>query len=196
MKRASGFSAPPRPVPISLRVVTLLSGPLQVVGLALALPGLLVGALALGMSEVWDRGRFEEPLATAAGRVEAIDLTNTRINGEWVYRIGFTFQVEGSLRRATSYTRSLPAIGDPVVVEHTLRKPIVARIRGTSTGRFPAAFAWAVLPLPAIGLTLLLIGIWIARRRVWLLAHGEPALGRRAQWRLTLSKVKARTAIS
>lgn len=185
------LAPPPRAVPLTLRLVTILGGALPLVAWILIGVGMLLTTLLLQNAEPLFGDRFADAVRVR-GRVTSVDATNTRVNSRRVHAVHFEWNGADGTHTGTSYGRSaLPAVGSEVVVEVTTDAPPLARVQGLSAFLLPAAVN-AVLVVPVAGALLLAIAGWRGLRRVRLLRHGQPTTGRLTERRPTNTRVNGR----
>jgi hypothetical protein len=199
---------PRRFVPWSTRLVVLLGGMLSGIGCLF---------LGFGMILVWvlaDKGDYSSAflmrgkLETAPAVVSAVEDTqysaggvNHRIRkrirkrreGTPIFAHAYKFQSGGRDYEGTSYRKGEGArVGDRVTVEFPAGRPDYSRILGMRRAVFDSAVA-VTFVFPAIGLAMVLPGLWQCRKDIRLLARGEIAEGRLVNKEPTNTKVNNRT---
>ena len=164
------FAAPPRRVPLSLRIVNLFNGWTQIGW----------GVFGFGMIFFWIFGMsadlsfltFRDPAGRATGRVTRVEDTNASENDARISASHYEYSVAGEWFQGKSYsTGGVPAVGDEVTVEYDEDEPRRSRIQGMRRGMF-GPFVLIVGIFPAIGLVFLIPGTISGRKRNHLLQHG------------------------
>ena len=170
------FSAPPRRVPLSLRIVNFFNGWTQIGW----------GVFGFGMIFFWIFGmnadfsflNFRDPAGRATGRVTRVEDTNASENDQHITLNYYEYNVAGEWLDGKSYaTGDRPAVGDEVTVEYDTDSPRRSRIEGMRRGMF-GPFVLFVAIFPAIGLVFLIPGTLSGRKRNHLLKHGIFATGK------------------
>jgi hypothetical protein len=121
---------------------------------------------------------FRGEVVTVEGIVTASFDTGASVNERPVFKHHYTFTTHKEVTyRGISYSTGgdLPE-GDTVTVEYPEGKPHYSRIRGMRRKEFGPAVL-IILLLPAIGLTLIAIGLKKALRILRLLRHGQLTTG-------------------
>lgn len=171
------LSPPPRGLPLTLTIRTVLGGFTSQFGWAF---------VAFGMIFVWafDPGagltelvRFSGGLATSEGTSVGWRELNLRVNETTVYETSYVFEVAGEAISGVSYqTGGYVAEGQPVVVEYRSSDPSVSRITGmrASAGGLMVALVYI---FPLIGAVMALFGVRKGLRARNLMRTGRLALG-------------------
>lgn len=101
------------------------------------LPFVAVGFYALTASDWLGVHFYFTPLASAPGRVVGSQETNFAIDEDRVYETFYRYQVQGQALVGSSFSTATPMRPDTVAeVEYCLNRPILSRLRNTSTGPF------------------------------------------------------------
>lgn len=164
------FTAPPRRVPLSLRIVNFFNGGAQI--------GWLV--LGFGMIFFWVFGgnadfsfaTFRDVTGRATGRVTRVENTGASENDQEISASHYEYSVAGEWFQGKSYTTGgAPAQGEEVTIEYDEDSPARSRIAGMRRGMF-GPWAAIVAIFPAVGLAVLLPFTLKGRRRNRLLREG------------------------
>src|SRR5581483_7264170 len=125
------------------------------------------------------------PRDTAEVRGESLDCRTTRFTeggsktrrGTPIYENHYRYTIEAKTYESFSYAKGTCLAGGPVQVEYLVRRPDFSRIAGMR--RKPLS-PWSSLAaiVPAIGLVMVLAGVWKGRRSIRLLRDGSPAVAR------------------
>ncbi|HEX6095969.1 MAG TPA: DUF3592 domain-containing protein [Thermoanaerobaculia bacterium] len=169
------FTAPPRRVPLSLRVVNFFNGWAQIGW----------GVFGFGMIFFWIFGAsadfsgitFRNPGGRTTGHVMKVEETGASENEQPISASHYQYSVAGELFNGKSYTTGgAPAVGDEVTVEFDEDSPGRSRIEGMRRAMF-GPWAAIVAIFPAIGLVFLIPGTLKGRNRNHLLENGILARG-------------------
>ncbi len=164
------FPAPPRQVPLSLRLVNFFNGGAQI-GWAV---------FGFGMLFFWIFGTnadlsfltFRNPAGRAAGKITRVEDTNASQNKQKIRKAYYQYSVAGEWLEGKSYTNDgSPSQGDEVTVESDPGHPTRSRIEGMRRALFGPG-ALAVTIFPAVGLALLIPLTLTGRKRNRLLREG------------------------
>jgi hypothetical protein len=170
------FTAPPRRVPLSLRIVNFFNGWAQIGW----------GVFGFGMIFFWIFGAsadfssitFRNPTGRATGRVTRVEDTRASENKQSISASYYEYSVAGEWFEGKSYsTGGAPAVGDEVTVEYDEDSPRRSRIEGMRRGMF-GPFVLVVAIFPAIGLVFLIPGTLSGRKRNHLLRNGMLTMGK------------------
>ncbi len=159
------FTAPPRRVPLSLRIVNAFNMWAQIGW----------GVFGFGMIFFWvfagnadfSFATFRNPGRTN-GRVTNVESTGASENKQTIRAAHYQFSIAGELFEGKSYsTGSTPSEGDVVTIEYDEDNPARSRIEGMRRAMF-GPWAAIVAIFPAIGLIFLIPGMrtGIKRNRV------------------------------
>jgi hypothetical protein len=170
------FTAPPRRVPLSLRIVNFFNGWAQVGW----------GVFGFGMIFFWIFGAsadfsaitFRDPEGRAPGYVTKVEETGASENEQAISASHYQYSVAGELFQGKSYTTGgSPAVGEEVTVEYDPDTPRRSRIAGMRRAMF-GPWAAIVVIFPAIGLVFLIPGMLSGRKRNHLLRNGMLTTGK------------------
>jgi hypothetical protein len=169
------FSAPPRHVPLSLRLVNFFNGGAQI-GWAV---------FGFGMLFFWIFGTnadlsfltFRNPAGRAAGKITRVEDTHASQNKQAIRKAYYEYSVAGEWLQGKSYTNGgSPSQGEEVTVEYDPDHPTRSRIEGMRRSMFGPG-ALVVTIFPAIGLAFLIPFTLTGRKRNRLLREGILATG-------------------
>lgn len=164
------FTAPPRRVPLSLRVVNYFNGFSQI-GWAVFGFGMIFFWVFAGSAD-FSAVTFRDPEGRATGRVTRVESTGASENETPISANHYEFSVAGRSFQGTSYTTGAAAeVGEEVTVEYDPDSPARSRIAGMRRAMF-GPWAAVVAVFPAVGLALLLPGFFSGRKRNHLLRNG------------------------
>ena len=169
------FTAPPRRVPLSLRVVNFFNGGAQIGW----------GVFGFGMIFFWvfaGNADFSKltfhPDGRVFGRVTSVADTNASENKSSIHATHYQYSVAGELYNGTSYTTGgTPAVEDEVTIEYDEDNPSRSRIEGMRRSMF-GPWAAIVAIFPAIGLAFLIPCTLWGRKRNRLLREGLLTTGK------------------
>lgn len=155
----------------------LLFGGLGTFAVLFLMVGAPISAVFLRSADLTSWILFRGEVATASGVSTGCTATGARENERPVFANRFSFEEGGRQVVSSSYsTKACVRAGAPVSVEFPYGRPDLARIAGMRRAEFgPAVIFVAIFPL--VGLSLLGVALWSARRTIHLLAHGRLALG-------------------
>ncbi len=170
------FSAPPRRVPISLRMVNFFNGWAQI-GWGVFGFGMIF-FLVFGMNADYSFVTFRDVTGRATGHVTRVESTGASENDQAVTANHYEYSVAGEWFQGKSYTTGAsPAQGERVTIEYDENSPHRSRIAGMRRATFgPAALLVAIFP--AVGLGFLIPSTLAGRKRNHLLREGILAKGR------------------
>jgi len=181
----------PRAVPWSIQARILLAAPEAAVGWLLLAFGLALTIVLAPSIDMTSWYWFKGPLQRAPARLENCWGAGPQVNAQ-----AFSFMIAGLNYRGVSYGASpclLP--GEPVAVEFPPDRPDLARLPGSSVGRYgPSAALIVVLPL--IGLVVLAGAFLRGLTALGLLARGVPAEARLAAKKPTWKRAGKRRIYS
>ncbi len=152
------FAPPPRPVPLSLRILNFFNGAAQVGWIVFGFG--MIFFYAFGTNADLSFATFRDAAGRAAGRITRVEQTGASENGNTVEAAHYEYSVAGRGFSGKSYaTAGSPAEGEDVTVEYDEDDPARSRIAGMRRGVFgPWAMIVAVFPL--VGVVIL----WFATR--------------------------------
>jgi hypothetical protein len=164
------FTAPPRRVPLSLRVVNFFNGWAQAGW----------GIFGFGMIFFWIFGTsadlsfltFRNPTGRTTGHVTRVEDTNASENKQHIRIAHYQYSAAGDWLAGKSYTTGgTPSVNDEVTVEYDEDNPRRSRIEGMRRAMFGP---WVLLVsiFPAIGLAFLIPATLSGRKRNHLLQNG------------------------
>jgi len=168
--------APPRAVPLSLRVVNFFNGLAQL-GWGLFGFGFLFFVM-FGLNADFSFITFRNPEGRTTGRVTRVEDTRASENDSRIRASHYQYSVAGTSFEGKSYTTgSAPSAGDAVEVEYDEDRPERSRIIDMRRAMFGVWAAPVSAIFPLIGLILLVFGTRSGIRRNHLLRHGIIAAG-------------------
>lgn len=183
--------APPRPVPLSSRLVLLLN------------VGVQIGCFVLAFSTPFFWlfvGNAELPAITFRGEVTrtngvVTDVFDTHAseNTRQIWEVRYSYSVAAQRYEGISYESGGTdrAAGDLVIVEYLERDPSRSRIEGMRRGMFGPGVLF-VLIFPAIGLVVTLVGLSFGMRRSGILRRGVAVFASYKETRTTNMMVNKR----
>ena len=151
------MAAPPRRVPLSLRIVSLFNGAVQIGFAIVGFGSLFVWAFLPNTDLRSSTAHF-----TGAARGYVTSVTNTRAkqNRQRILANAYTFSVAGRQFTGTSYSDGeVFKPGDAVTVEYDESNPMSSQIQGMRRNMFGAG-TLVTLIFPAVGLGIVAVGIW------------------------------------
>jgi hypothetical protein len=192
--RAASAQPASRSVPWAAGVSVLFGGFMTQFGAGFFGFGMIFCWAFLGMADLAGTFTFMGDLASANGRVSAVEATNARENKSPIFRISYTFEdSQNKSHTGESYAAfSVPKVGDPVKVEYVPDDPASNRIEGTRRAEMPIWVAFVVI-FPAIGMGAGIVGIRAGRRRLRMLYVGRMARGRLVAKEPTNTKINNQT---
>jgi Protein of unknown function (DUF3592) len=171
----SHFTPPPRPVPLSLRILNFFNITAQVGWFVLGFG--MVFFYVFGTNADLSVITFREPEGQAVGRVTKIEETGASENEQRVEAAHYEFSVAGRPFSGTSYaTGGTPAEGADVTIEYDEDDPARSRIAGMRRAMF-GPWAMLVTIFPLIGLGILYFATRSGMKRNYLLRNGVFATG-------------------
>lgn len=169
------LSAPPRSVPLSLRLTLLFGGFKNVFGWFFVGFGLIFVWAFGGSQALHSLAFYSGELASVEGRVTAVVPTNVRINKIPIHAYQYSYRVDGAeYTGATEYFQGELQPGNSTRIEFPLQNPARSRIAGLDYD------AWGVFiaaPFPLIGLAFVVLGLRHGRKGIRLLRYGRVATG-------------------
>ena len=147
MNTSTHFTPPPRRVPLSLTIASVLGGASQigwfVFGFGMIFFWVFAGSADLSFVT------FRGELARTMGRVTSVEPTGASEDRQTVMANHYEYSVAGQRLTGTSYTTgSSAAEGEEVTVEYREGNPVRSRIAGMRTGLFgPVVFIVTLFPL-------------------------------------------------
>ena len=182
------FAAPPRSVPLSLRIMNFFNGAAQIGW----------GVFGFGMIFAWVfAAQADFSFATfhvdghTRGRVISVEATGASENEQSVYAHHYEYSVAGQTFQGTSYsTGGNASEGQEVTIDYDEGSPQRSRIAGMRRATF-GPFAAIVVIFPAIGFVILYFGTRSGARRNELLREGILTTGtliRREPTNMTINK--------
>lgn len=150
--------------------------------IALGLAGVVL-ALGLAVGGGFPRWLEDRQLEESSARLEQSPGWVLRPDGLdhlgdylGIHRVRFEFTPHGQTAKVQSWcvtqVRSAKS-GEPIMVQHLVARPEVARLEGSRRALAPTPFFFALLLLAAAGLFFVVRAIRRRRRADWLLVHGE-----------------------
>lgn len=174
----------PRSIPLSTRLVVVLGGGMSFFGWFFFAFGMIFVWVFAGNADWSSVFYFHGPMQRTPGQVTGSRETGfsegggKHRRGTPIYELKYHFHLNGVNYEGTSYKRgSDKTAGDAVSVEFPVGRPEWSRIVGARRAPFGLAAAFVFI-FPAIGLGMVLPGIWRGLRGLRLLAHGELATGK------------------
>jgi hypothetical protein len=175
------LAAPPRPVPLSVRILIRFGGFMNQFGWFFVGFGLIFVWIFTLRADVTSWYYFRGPLAETTGTVTRTEHSgftegdgSDHGDGLPIYAYYYTFIAEDGLRYdGVSYSTVRPRDeGEKVGIEYPLDKPDISRIKGMQ--RSPVGLLGAMSAIfPIIGIFFIIPGIRKARRAIRLLTIGE-----------------------
>ncbi|MEO8358956.1 MAG: DUF3592 domain-containing protein [Vicinamibacteria bacterium] len=168
--------APPRAVPLGVRMNALFGGGLAVIGWGLLLFATPFFWIFAVNADVVAPIVLSASAAQATGVITAIDATRASEGKRSIYRVQYSFQVPaGPKMTGTSYvTGTAPVVGETRPVEYVPALPGFSRIVGMRRAMFgPGGII--VLVFPAIAAAIVAFELRSGRRVLRLLRHGKVA---------------------
>jgi hypothetical protein len=184
------LAPPPRPVPLSLRIINVFNG-VTLFGWIFFGFGMLFFYFFGGNADI-SFLTFRGPHPTVPGQVTKVDDTHASEGDERVHAHSYQYSVAGRTLSGTSYTTGPAAeVGQPVVVEYDPAEPAQSRIAGMRRAVFgPWALILGILPL--VGLLIMVFAMRSGARRNRLLRDGLLAMGQLKSKEATNMKVNRR----
>ena len=197
---SSHFTPPPRPVPLSLRILNFFNVGAQVGWFVFGFG--MIFFVVFGTNADLSVLTFREPGGQTVGRVTRIEATGASENHQRVEAAHYEFSVAGRLFTGKSYsTGGSPAAGANVTIEYDEDNPERSRIAGMRRAMFgPWVMFVAIFPL--VGLVILYFATRSGVKRNHLLREGifttgtllgsEPTnmyINKRQVWKLTFTFV-------
>lgn len=170
------FSAPPRRVPLSLRIVNLFNGWSQI-GWGVFGFGMIFFWIFAGNADL-SFVTFRNPSGRATGRVTRVESTGASEDHQSISANHYEYSVAGQTLQGTSYSLGSSASeGQEVTVEYDEDAPQRSRIEGMRRSQF-GPVVMIVTIFPAIGLVFLIPGTLTGRKRNHLLREGILTTGK------------------
>jgi hypothetical protein len=183
------LAAPPREVPLSLRVSTLFNVVTQIGFFLLAFSSPFFWAFAWNMDHSWLT--FRGDIVRTNGTVTDVSDTRTSENRRRIYEIRYTYSVSAVRYDGISWiSGDSPEAGAVVTVEYKRPSPQVSRIEGMRRGMFGPGVL-LVLIFPGVGLTVTVFAMRWGVRHLRLLERGAVASGkliRREETNVTVNR--------
>ena len=177
------FTAPPRRVPLSLRIINFFNGWAQI-GWGVFGFGMIFFWIFAGSAD-YSFLTFRDPAGRTTGHVTKVEQTGASENEQSISASHYQYSVAGELFEGKSYTTGgTPAVGDEVTVEYDEDSPRRSRIEGMRRGMF-GPFVLFVTIFPAVGLVFLIPGMLTGRKRNHLLQNGVLTTGQAVDRRPT-----------
>lgn len=169
---------PPRHIDFFTKLTVLFGGAVQQMGWFFFAIGSLFAWVFVGNSEAKFFLEKETHWLKAPGMVLSVDGANATENGEQIYRVMATFEVDGETFIAKGYSkgRNFPE-GEKVVVAYEATDPGRAHISGLRCAKFDVWVAF-VLIFPLLGLCFVAFGIFKNLRSIRMLVHGTFTRGK------------------
>lgn len=178
------LEAPPRSVPLSLRVRLIFGGFLPVFAWIWFGFGSSIAMVFLRHADLASWFQFRAELARASGVVERCEDTHASVGGSKtqrgtpVYANHYRFVADGRMHAGVSYaTGTCMESGTAVLVEHVAGDPALSRVSGMRRATFGPEVLFVAI-FPAVGVALVFFATRAGLRGVRLLAHGKFTLGR------------------
>jgi hypothetical protein len=170
------FTPPPRPVPLSLRILNFFNGAAQAGWIVFGFG--MIFFYFFGTNADLSFATFRDAGGRAAGRVTRIEQTGASEDGDAVEAAHYEYSVAGRPFSGRSYsTAGSPAEGEDVTVEYDEDDPSRSRIAGMRRAIFgPWAIVVGVFPL--VGLVVLWFATRSGMKRNHLLRDGVLATGK------------------
>lgn len=169
------LAAPPRSVPLSLRLKLLFGGFSNFFGWFFIGFGLMFVWVFGATQALHNLAFYSGDLAVTEGQVTAVVPTNVRINKTQVDAYRYRYRVDGTdYAGATEYFHGEFKPADSVRIEFPLRDPARSRIAGLD---FAPLGAYIAAPFPLIGLIFVVIGLRHGSKGIRLLRTGRIATG-------------------
>lgn len=177
------FTAPPRRVPLSLRIVNFFNGWAQigwgVFGFGMIFFWIFAGSADLSFLT------FRDPAGRATGTVTKVEQTGASENEQTISASHYQYSVAGEWFDGKSYTTGgTPAVGEEVTIEYDEDSPRRSRIAGMRRGMFGPGVLFVTI-FPVIGLGFLIPGTLTGRKRNHLLQNGILTTGKAVDRRPT-----------
>lgn len=169
------FAAPPRNVPLSLRIVNFFNGFAQI-GWAVFGFGMIFFWAFAGNADL-SFATFRGNIQRVKGRVTSVENTSASENHQQIQASHYDYNVGGEWFSGKSYSSgSAPAKGDDVTVEYVEGNPGKSRIEGMRRALFGP---WVILVaiFPAVGFVILYFSSASGAKRNRLLREGILAQG-------------------
>jgi hypothetical protein len=169
------FPAPPRHVPLSLRLGMLFGGFFNLFGWFFFGFGMIF-YWAFAAQADFESFFFTGDLTQVRGLVTAAEKMNYKVNKQSVYSIEYEFQSNGQTYRGKSFSTGTEyQVGRSVTIEHPAGTPERSRIEGTRNAPMPIWCVFVVI-FPLIGLLFFTYGFRHGRQVCRLLAIGESSV--------------------
>jgi hypothetical protein len=184
------FTAPPRRVPLSLRIVNFFNGWAQI-GWGIFGFGMIFFWVFAGSAD-YSFLTFRDPAGRATGHVTKVEETGASENDATITANHYQYSVAGELFEGKSYsTGDTPAVGAEVTVEYDEDSPHRSRIEGMRRGMFSPGVLFVTI-FPAVGLGFLIPGMLTGRKRNHLLQNGILTTGKAVDRRPTNIRINNR----
>ena len=166
---------PPRPVPLSLRIVNMFNVVAQIAWFVFGF-GMIFFWAFCGSAD-YSFLTFRGPHEQTTGKITSIRETGASENRQRISEVHYQFSLAGEGFQGTSYTTGgAGSEGDEVTIEYSAKDPMKSRIAGMRRGMFgPAVLFVAIFPL--IGLAILIPSTVMGLKRNRLLREGMLAMG-------------------
>ena len=193
-------SSPPRDVPLSTRIVTLLGGPLNPFGWIFFGFGMLFVFGFIGDADLTSWYLFRGQTETAQGIVTAVEKTNATEGGDKhghggtpIYAYSYHFTYSQTEHQGVSYRVGMAAqAGATVTVEFPKNHPDISRIQNMRRNVFGPSVMFVLL-FPLIGLIFIIINLTRGRKNLSLLANGEHVQAVHTDKEATRTQINKRT---
>ena len=170
------FTPPPRPVPLSLRILNFFNGAAQIGWIVFGFG--MVFFYVFGTNADLSFATFRDAAGRAAGRVTRIEQTGASEDGDAVEAAHYEYSVAGRPFRGKSYTtEGSPAEGEDVTVEYDEDNPARSRIAGMRRAIF-GPWVMVVSIFPLVGFVILWFATRSGMKRNHLLRDGMFATGK------------------
>jgi hypothetical protein len=170
------FAPPPRPVPLSLRILNFFNGFAQIGWLVFGFG--MIFFYFFGTNADLSFATFRDAGGRASGRVVRVEQTGASEDGDAVEAAHYEYSVAGRPFSGKSYaTDGSPAEGENVTVEYDEDHPARSRIAGMRRAIFgPWAIVVAIFPL--VGFVILWFATRSGMKRNHLLSNGVLTTGK------------------
>ncbi|KAA3610588.1 MAG: DUF3592 domain-containing protein [Calditrichaeota bacterium] len=177
METTFTLATPPRKIPLLVKSKIFFGGLLNQIGWAVFLFGILI-CWAFSVDGVFkSMYYFSGTLDHAEGLVVKVSESSASEGDVEVMQMDYLFESAGREYNGRSYfTGEFYEVGAKVDVEFSFTNPEYSRISGLRYSLFGAGILF-ILIFPLIGFLIILAGILRARKTIFLLKNGKPALG-------------------
>jgi hypothetical protein len=181
--------APPRHVPLGVRLRLMFGGFIPMFGFFFYLVGFVI---SLGIAPSIELPSSDGPHDTVPAEVTSVYSSNVKVNNERVWAVEFGFRVDGRYHTGKSFSTTQAAVGQHYDAEVPRGQPERAVLAGMTRKPMPLWCAFVLL-FPLVGIAFVLVAVTRGRRAARLLAEGEVARGKLVGKRATNVSVNNRT---